>query len=200
MLRRDVCCFLAKRVRHKNTSNREQKCDVTLPRDGSTISGWQQIERRRRRQGERQRNKMFISTNNFAGESCNFVHFSAFVAPLRHEISLFHEPALWSRWTQHKNCRFLFLNLDDDRYGPKENFAKICQIKWNWIRSGEVWKSVNRLSSDLIGLLSCKNFATMANWRKDFSSLFTFPRPTILACYTAAKHFPKLAQVSFIGG
>ena len=22
-----------------------------------------------------------------------------------------------------------FLNLDNDRYGPKENFAKICQIK-----------------------------------------------------------------------
>ena len=26
-------------------------------------------------------------------------------------------------------CRFLFLNLDNDRYGPEENFAKICQIK-----------------------------------------------------------------------
>ena len=35
----------------------------------------------------------------------------------------------------HKNCRFLFLNLDNDRYCPKENFAKICQIKWSWIRS-----------------------------------------------------------------
>ena len=29
----------------------------------------------------------------------------------------------------HKNCRFLFLNLDNDRNCPKENFAKICQIK-----------------------------------------------------------------------
>ena len=28
-----------------------------------------------------------------------------------------------------------FLNLDNNRYGPKENFAKICKIKWNWIRS-----------------------------------------------------------------
>ena len=28
-----------------------------------------------------------------------------------------------------------FFNLDNDRYGPKENFAEICQIKWNWIRS-----------------------------------------------------------------
>ena len=34
-----------------------------------------------------------------------------------------------------KNFRFLFLNLDNDRYSPKENFVKICQIKWNWIRS-----------------------------------------------------------------
>ena len=24
-----------------------------------------------------------------------------------------------------------FFFLDNDRYAPKENFAKICQIKWN---------------------------------------------------------------------
>ena len=36
---------------------------------------------------------------------------------------------------QHKNCRFLFLNLGNNRYSPKENFAMICQIKWYWIRS-----------------------------------------------------------------
>ena len=41
-----------------------------------------------------------------------------------------------SRWTQLKKCRFLFLNLDNDRYGRKENFVNIYQIKWNWIRSG----------------------------------------------------------------
>jgi len=28
-----------------------------------------------------------------------------------------------------KIVAFFFLNLDSDRYGPKENFAKICQIK-----------------------------------------------------------------------
>ena len=50
-----------------------------------------------------------------------FCTFFAVVAPL------------W--WTQHKNCSFHFLSLDNVRYGPKENFAKICQIKWNWIRS-----------------------------------------------------------------
>ena len=36
---------------------------------------------------------------------------------------------------QHKNWHFLYLNLDNDTYGHKETFAKICQIKWNWIRS-----------------------------------------------------------------
>ena len=37
---------------------------------------------------------------------------------------------------------------------------------------GEVWTSANRLVSDFIGLLSSKNFATMATWRKDFSCPF----------------------------
>ena len=31
--------------------------------------------------------------------------------------------------------KFFFVKLDNVRYGPKENFTKICQIKWNWIRS-----------------------------------------------------------------
>ena len=79
---------------------------------------------------------MFIVTNNnFARASHYFVRFFAVVAPLRHETSWFHKIALWSRWTQHKNCRFHFLNLDYDRYDPKENFTKIFQIQWNWIRS-----------------------------------------------------------------
>ena len=32
---------------------------------------------------------------------------------------------------EHKknNSHFLLLNLDNNRYGHKENFAKICQIK-----------------------------------------------------------------------
>ena len=37
-----------------------------------------------------------------------------------------------------KIVAFVFLNLDNDRYGPKENFAKIRQIKRNWIRSGKL--------------------------------------------------------------
>ena len=111
---------------------------------------------------------MFIlANNNFEHASCYFVHFFAVVAPLRHETSKFHEPALWSRWTQHKNCCFLFLNLDVDRYGPKENnFTKISQFN----KIGEVWNSANRLLSDFISLLSSKNFATTAMWCNDFSS------------------------------
>ena len=47
---------------------------------------------------ENGKNKILILTsNNFARESRYFVHFFAIIAPLRHEISLFHEPALWGR-------------------------------------------------------------------------------------------------------
>ena len=38
---------------------------------------------------------------------------------------------------------------------------------------GKVWNSLNSLLSDFIGFLSSKNFATMATWRNDISSLFT---------------------------
>ena len=43
------------------------------------------------------------------------------------------------------------------------------KLKLNKI--GKVWNSANGLLSDFIGLLSSKNFATMATWRNDFSSL-----------------------------
>ena len=36
---------------------------------------------------------------------------------------------------------------------------------------GEVWNSANRLLKGVIGLLSSKNFATMATGRNDFPSL-----------------------------
>ena len=49
----------------------------------------------------------------------------------------------------------------------------------------EVWNSANRIS-DFNGLLSSKNFATMATWRKDFSSL-------LMAL------FEKLSPTSFPG-
>ena len=48
----------------------------------------------------------------------------------------------------------------------------------------EVWNIANLLFKWIFGLLSSKDFATMAAWRNDFSSLFitTCPR---LVCYTA---------------
>ena len=105
-----------------------------------------------------------LTNNNFARASRYFVHFFAVVAPLRHETSYFHKPALWSGWTQHKNCPFHFLNLDNVRYGPKENFTKICNfLKLNETEEiSEVWNSANRLLSDFFGL---------AMWQNDFSSL-----------------------------
>ena len=75
---------------------------------------------------------MFIlANNNFASASRYILYISL---PSLHHYDI-HEPALWNRWTQHKNCPFHFVNLENERYGPEENFAKICQIKWNWIRS-----------------------------------------------------------------
>ena len=55
---------------------------------GSSISWWQQNQWWWQWQGERQKNKMFILTNNnFAHKSHYFVQFFAIVAPLRHETS-----------------------------------------------------------------------------------------------------------------
>ena len=69
-------------------------------------------------------NWMFILTsNNFARESRYFIHFFTIVAPLRLR------PLYVVHVGEHNT------NLDNDRYGPRENFAKICQFKWNWIRS-----------------------------------------------------------------
>ena len=51
-------------------------------------------------------------------------------------IKLFHVPALWSWWPQHKNFPFLFLNSDTVLMdSTPHNFAKILQTKRNWIRS-----------------------------------------------------------------
>ena len=80
----------------------------------------------------------------------------------------FHAPALWSGRTQHKNV--LFLNLDTVLSDP-ENFANIWQIEGNWIRSMKFETVRIHLLNDVFGLLSSRNFATMATWRNDFSSL-----------------------------
>ena len=66
-----------------------------------------------------------------------------------------------------KTVASLFLNLDNNRYSPKENFAKICQIKWNWLRP--VKFEIVRIDF-LVTVI--QNFATMATWRNDFSPYY----------------------------
>ena len=77
-----------------------------------------------------------------------------------------------SGWTQHKSCLFPLLNLDTVLlYSTRENFANICQIEWNWIRSMK-FKAVRiHFLSDVFSLLSSKNSATMAMWRNHLPSL-----------------------------
>ena len=71
-----------------------------------------------------------------------------------------------------QRCLFRLLNSDtllsDSTRG---NFASICQIKWNWIRSMKFEAVRIHFLSEVFALLSSKNFATMATWRNDFSSL-----------------------------
>ena len=56
-------------------------------------------------------------------------------------------------------------------YSTRENFANICQIEWNWIRSMK-FKAVRiHFLSDVFSLLSSKNSATMTLWRKHLPTL-----------------------------
>ena len=109
----------------------------------------------------------YWQNNKFARASRHFVHFLAVVARLRHETSYFHTLALWSRWAQHKSCLFPLLNLYMVLSGStRGNFANICQIKWNWIRSMKFEAVQIHFLSDVFGFLPFKHFATMATWRK----------------------------------
>ena len=112
----------------------------------------------------------YWQNSKFARASCYFVHFFAVVAPLRHENSKFHTLALWSRWIQHKSCLFLFRHLNtvlsDSTW---ENFANICQMKWNWMGSMKFETVRIHFLSDVFCLLSSKNCATMTTWRNDLS-------------------------------
>ena len=70
-----------------------------------------------------------------------------------------------------QNFLFLPLNLDTILTDlTPEHFANISvtnQIKLNKI--DEFWKTVNSLFNDVFGLLSSRNFTSMATWRNDFS-------------------------------
>ena len=76
-------------------------------------------------------------------------------------------PPLYKIGEQDKNFLVLFLNLDTVlSNSTPEIFANIWQIKWNWMRSMKF--EIVRIH--VFGLLSSRNFATMAKWRIDFSS------------------------------
>ena len=65
------------------------------------------------------------------------------------------------------NTKIFFLNLDTVlSNSTPENFANVWQLKWNWIRS----MKFETVRIHVFGLLSSRNFATMAKWRIDFSS------------------------------
>ena len=74
----------------------------------------------------------------------------------------------------------LFLNLDAVLSDSTlENFAKIWQIKWNWIRLTRFETVRIHILSEVFGLLSSWNFATVATWLSGFSSLL----PILLISY-----------------
>ena len=72
------------------------------------------------------------------------------------------------------NTKFSFFILNLIRYSPFGfNPKRDCQHLANLVKLNaidEVWKSTNSLFKWIFGSLSSRNFATMATWRKDFSS------------------------------
>ena len=70
---------------------------------------------------------------------------------------------------------FLFLNLDTVLSdSTPENFASIWKVKWNWMRSLKFETVRIHFLSDVFGLWSSGNFATMATRRNDLSSLLSW--------------------------
>ena len=60
-----------------------------------------------------------------------------------------------------------FLNVDNNRYGPKENFAKICKIKWNWIRSVK-FEIVRKDFSMTLSV--CCHLKLLLPWQRDVTT------------------------------
>ena len=79
---------------------------------------------------ENGKNNMFILTNKTFTRAHAILYIS--LRLLHHydmKLPNFTSPLYGVGEHNAKNCRFLFLNLDNDRVVAKENFAKICQIK-----------------------------------------------------------------------
>ena len=68
-----------------------------------------------------------------------------------------------------RNPKFFFRN-GPFRFKPRK-FANIWQIKWNLLRSVTFETVRIHFLTDVFGLLSYRNFATMTTWHNDFSSL-----------------------------
>ena len=157
---------------------------MTSGHHGSTISGWQQNQRRRRRKENGKKSKRFLLTKQ---QICTCITlFCTFFLPSLHpcDTKLPNFTRLLYGVGEHntKVVFFPLLNLDTVLSdSTRENLANICQIKWNWIKSLKFEAVRTRFLSDVFGLLSSKNFATIATWRNDFSSLLSIPLPLALA-------------------
>ena len=127
-------------------------------------------QQRRRRQRERQKSNRFISAKQRLCTCmtlfCTFLNRSCKSASWNFLIS-----RDW--WTLHNNFLFLFLNSDTVLSDSSpDDFAKILQTKWNWIRSMKFETVRIHLLSDVFAFLSSRNIATMATWRNDSFALF----------------------------
>ena len=88
---------------------------------------------------------------------------------------LIYKLVLWSTWMMTQIFSFSFSKHTVDAVlsdSTPVNFANFWQIKWNWIRQMKFETVQFHFWSVLFCLLSPRNFATMATWRNDFSSLF----------------------------
>ena len=140
---------------------------------------WGGVQRqRRRRQRERQKGNRLISAKQ---QLCPCI--TLFCIFLSHHC----KSARWNfliwraRFMELVNRaqNFLFLNqilLDSTPH----NFTKILQIEWIWVRSLKFETERIQYLSDVFGLLSSRNFATMVTWRNDFSSLLIFQKKKIV--------------------
>ena len=124
------------------------------------------------------KNWFIKQNNNFA--HAMFIHFLAIIVRLRHETSYKISRARFMVREHNTKMHRLFLNLDAVLSDSTlENFAKIWQIKWNWIRLTRFETVRIHILSEVFGLLSSRNFATVATWLSDFSPLL----PILLISY-----------------
>ena len=106
------------------------------------------------------------------------------------------KPVLWSTWMTTQIFSFSFSKHTVDAVlsdSTPVNFANFWQIKWNWIRQMKFETMQFHFWSVLFGLLSPRNFATMATWRNDFPSLFD-GFITVLARMCHSRQFSSLLK------